>query len=460
MEDLLAYVLYGITSYYDIIYINFTLSSDSHTYIVDNNKFINAKTNILIVVRGLSGYQKKEYIKIDGGKVMFNFPLSVFLDTNIFKSAKYDFSDHGILALLKKHIESNETILFLSNIVIHEVEKHIRLDASALATLFRNAQKEAKNILSANVTCEVPFTTLFASATEEVIRGALLNEFHKFIAESKAICLDNTGINIQEILNNYFAGNPPFGTKEDKKHEFPDALIISKLKSQFHKENPLYIISKDKGFISAFDKADGFYVYSSIKELLNIINKQSELYNMITAYIQRDDVHLDLCQRLKDKIESEEISVDGMDCDRKGYCEGYEYDETHLKDVTDVDFQLSSVDDIDEQMVSVTINCKANISAICTYFDVDNSIWDPEEKEYWHSHYGTIEEQHRPEFDCTIVFSIARNEENVNFTVSDLSFELVLDKDTRISQKEVGPEDPRAIAEAEAMDALEEYYRH
>lgn len=249
--------------------------------------------------RGLSGYQKKEFIKIDGGKVMLNFPLSVFLDTNIFKSSKYDFSDHSILALLKKHIESNEAVLFLSNIVIHEVEKHIRLDASALATFFRSAQKEAKNILSSNVTSEVPFTTLFASATEEIIRGALLNEFHKFIAESKAICLDNTGINIEEILNNYFAGNPPFGTKEDKKHEFPDALIISKLKSQFHKENPLYIISKDKGFISAFDKADGFYVYSSIKELLNIINKQSELYNMITAYIQRDDVHLDLCQRLK-----------------------------------------------------------------------------------------------------------------------------------------------------------------
>jgi len=63
MEDLLAYVLYGITSYYDIIYMNLTLSSDSRTYIVDNNKFINAKTNILIVVRGLRGYQKKEYMK-------------------------------------------------------------------------------------------------------------------------------------------------------------------------------------------------------------------------------------------------------------------------------------------------------------------------------------------------------------------------------------------------------------
>ncbi|MGI5881263.1 MAG: PIN domain-containing protein [Syntrophomonadaceae bacterium] len=391
---------------------------------------------------------------------MLNYPLSVFLDTNIFINAKYDFSGEGILVVLKKHIEAKRVQLYVSNIVVREVQKHICLDVSKLINNFRITQKEAKKIISSNIAKEILLSNLFSSLSEEEIKEAALTKFQEFIIESKAICLDNIGVNIDEILDDYFKGNPPFETKEDKKHEFPDALIISKLKAQFSKDNPVYIISKDEGFKRTLYNTDGFYIYSSIKELLDMINRRSELHDKTTAYLLRKDVYLDICQKLKDKIEFDEVLVDGMDCDRKGYCEGYEYDESYITAVSEVDFQFSSVDDIDDKMVSVTITCDATITAICTYLDENNSIWDSEEKEYMYLQYGTIEEVHQPEFDCILALFIIHDEENIDFSIHNISFDLVLDQNTRISQRSIESEDPRIAAEAEAMDALEEYHRH
>jgi len=55
--------------------------------------------------------------------MMLNDPLSVFLDTNIFINTKYDFSEKGILSLLKKHSDANKIQIYLNNIVVQEVKK-------------------------------------------------------------------------------------------------------------------------------------------------------------------------------------------------------------------------------------------------------------------------------------------------------------------------------------------------
>lgn len=326
--------------------------------------------------------------------------------------------------------------------------------------LFRKAQKEACKIISLNIIKDMTFSPLFLPLSEEEMTDVVLKKFQEFIADSNVICLDNTGVDIDKILDDYFTGNPPFEIKEEKKHEFPDAFIISKLKAQFSKENPIHIISKDEGFKSAFDKIDGFYTYSSVKELLDTMNRQSELYGKIISYLQRNDVCFDIRQMLKERIESEDIFVNGMDCDRKGYCEGYEYDESYIAGVSEVNFHLSSVDDIADSIACVTITCDAKISAICTYLDTDNSIWDSEEKEYMYSAWETIEEEHRPKFDCTIEFSIIHINEEADFSLSHISFDLALDQNTRTNRIYIESEDPRVTAEAETNEALEDYYRH
>ena len=50
--------------------------------------------------------------------------------------------------------------------------------------------------------------------------------------------------------------------------------------------------------------------------------------------------------------------------------------------------------------------------------------------------------------------------DKTTFELSEVSYDLFLDQGTRLERIIVIPEDPRLSAEAEMMDALEEYHKH
>ncbi len=275
-----------------------------------------------------------------------------------------------------------------------------------------------------------------------------------------AITLDNNGVNLDDILNDYFSSNPPFEKKEKKKNEFPDAIIISKLKDEFSECRPVFIVTGDKGFQSAFVDLKGFSCLNSLRDLFNYINKQDEMYEEIIAYFSSSEVQEEISERIKFQLEDDYIEIFGMDCDRKGYCEGFEYTDTFVEEATDVSFKLSSINEISEEFILVSVICDANISALCTYEDYDNAIWDSEEKEYFFLEELQQNEIHKAEFECNLNLSVIREGDSVHFKLSSISYDLVLDQDTRLERNLVEPEDPRISAEAEMMDALEEYYKH
>ena len=102
---------------------------------------------------------------------------------------------------------------------------------------------------------------------------------------------------------------------------------------------------------------------------------------------------------------------------------------------------FSSVDDITADQVKVTLSTTASISATCSYFDESNSAWDSEEKEYVFSAWGNVEETHQPKFDCEVVFSIEREDEEVTFEIKTISFDILLNQWTRIERKFIASED-------------------
>jgi len=56
------------------------------------------------------------------------FPLAVFIDTQVFINESYDFSERGKLDLLKKQIDNGKVELLTTEIVIREVERHMKDD--------------------------------------------------------------------------------------------------------------------------------------------------------------------------------------------------------------------------------------------------------------------------------------------------------------------------------------------
>lgn len=391
---------------------------------------------------------------------MLKYPLSVFLDTNIFIGCRYDLDEKGLLLKLKNLVNHNKVRLYISNIVLRETERHIKLDISNAINELKKARKKVSKQISPTIVKDTSLSTIFELPCQNTIEETALTKFREFLEASKVICLDNKGIDIDGILEDYFNGNAPFENKEVKKYEFPDAFIISKLKKEFYESNPVWVISSDEGFRKALDNEEGLNCLSSINELLDMINKQDQMYDTIIQYIKDKDVYKEICNNIKERIEFDDIEVNGLDYDRKGYREGYEYSDTLTTDVSVENFYLSSVDEISENIIYLTILCKAKISVSCSYYDYDNSIWDSEEKEYMFLLEREIDEEHEPEFECSLSLKVNHEDDNVEFSLFDISYDLVLDQGSRTKRSFVEPKDPGLDAEAEMMDALEEYYNH
>ena len=387
-------------------------------------------------------------------------PISTFLDTNIFIGAKYDFSANGILALLKEQALLGKVKIYLSNIVVEEVNKHISEDMVCCVNRIRNAQKEVKKILSTEYENEQDFESLLLIPNKKEIKEKVLMNFLNFIEDSNAEVLDNKGVNVDEVISDYFNGSPPFGDTVNKKYEFPDALILSKLKHTFSVDNPACIISNDNRFREAAKAIDGLTPYGSINELLDILNRQSKLYNKSMDFINKKEVKSMMIRMIVDSIDNENIYVDGLDCDRKGYCGGYEYDETIIEDVKIADYELGSIDEISDETISLTISCQSSMSALCTFFDEEDSYWDSEEEEYLFESYGEILEKHEVIFNCSVKLSIIDLDDEPDFEVSDIKFDITLDEHTRKSRDFIPRQNERIEATAEMFDTLEEYHKH
>ncbi|HHT97821.1 MAG TPA: DUF4935 domain-containing protein, partial [Clostridiales bacterium] len=368
--------------------------------------------------------------------------------------------ESGILFKLKNLIKNNKVKLYTNNIVMREIERHIKYDVSDAV----NELKKARNIISKRISPTIVkdssiyqiFDVPCKSTTEKIA----ITNFRQFLEACNVTYLDNRGIDIDAILEDYFNGNAPFENKETKKYEFPDAFIISKLKAEFNKNKPVWIISLDKGFRSALDNQEGLTCLSSINELLDMINKQDQMYDKIIEYIENTDVQKEIYDFIKARIEYDDIEIDGFEWDRKGYHEGYEYHYINITDVSIENFNMTSVDEISEDMIYLTVLCKAKISASCSYNDYDNAIWDSEEKEYIFLSEGEVYEEHEPEFTCSLSLEVNHENDDVSFLVSNISYNLVLDQYSRTEQSLVEHQDPRLDADAEMMDTMEEYYKH
>lgn len=150
---------------------------------------------------------------------------------------------------------------------------------------------------------------------------------------------------MKEILSDYFNCNPPFQDKKRKKHEFPDAFIIQRLKQKFYDYEDLIVVSGDELFLIAITQklphALTFKTFSECVDHLNeLLNKKEydEVRNCINKEIKKIDEIIK--EELKDVfddfipdfyVEELGIDVDVTNYDRKGMSDFYELDELMIE---------------------------------------------------------------------------------------------------------------------------------
>ena len=73
---------------------------------------------------------------------MFNYPLIVTIDTNIFDAKKYDLSKGSTLQMLKKYVDDGIIKVVLSEIVVKESKKHIAKQVKKICSIARKLRTD------------------------------------------------------------------------------------------------------------------------------------------------------------------------------------------------------------------------------------------------------------------------------------------------------------------------------
>ena len=378
---------------------------------------------------------------------MIKYPLNVTIDTNIFIENKFDFSTNSTLNLLVKYVRNGKIKLVLSNIVISEVEKHICEYVDDICKNVRKLRKENLKFLSERYLVDIGMEYYIQIPNKKTIRESAKCIFAKFLEECNVERLDSRNINLEEILEDYFAVRPPFENSDEKRKEFPDAFIAGEIKKRFSDDQIVAIVSKDNGFKQACSSSENHLFFSSLADLYDRLNKNEEEYNAAIELIKRNNHSI--IHAIKEMIDDSCVEVCGLSHDRNGIPAGYDYDETLIEHCSLSAIQRHTIDNIDGDIVTASLWIYGNLDVNCYFEDYDNATWDSEEKEYVYVKTRHIFEKHTTRFACRVELN-SKTEEIIVFP-----FKIVLGGDSRKSREEIDDEEEKLYNKLEDADREE-----
>lgn len=395
-----------------------------------------------------------------------NYPIKVFLDTNVFDSHYHNFSA-GKLRRIHELVDEGKVSLFLSDIVVGETKRHITRNITDARNAIRkslskeldkqgyeswNTGEQALRVLLSLEKYDFLSRLKTNLPVDDMVLDAI-SQFDTFISNTSTTIVESSNVDVASIVADYFAERPPFEEKRDKKHEFPDAFMMAKIRLFAEEFGEIIVVSNDKAF-RALETNPSIKIFEELHALIVYINPFEDLIDPVKNYLNEHKQKL--VDLIRDEIETMNPFIDGQDYDRKGIVSGFDYDETYIEEISDIDFDFASIDSSENDGIAVSVICKAKISASCSFFDNSESVWDSESKAYLYSSYGQTEEVHVVEFEGNVVLDF--DGEQID-GYRKIKFDFSLDQNTRISQKVI-EEDLEQNARADMMDTLEDYYRH
>lgn len=350
---------------------------------------------------------------------MFNYPLYVTIDTNIFISCKFDFSKDSPLGLLLKYIQQGKIKLVLSDIVVRESENHIIKVGEKLYSLAKKIRKDALGISSTELINNIELNHILTKPDKIAIISKCKLQFEKFLNDSQAEIIKTQIMDLSEIIDDYFSFNPPFEDNNLKRKEFPDAIIASQIRTRFGEDDTVAIISNDNGFKMACKNTKNHLFYNSLGDLFNEMNKEEAEYQSIINTINHNFIYIN--NEVKNKyINEESVDVLGLSYDKDGFEYGYKYNEIEIDKISNISFRIRNIDEITDDKVIATLLFNVDINVIGYYNSYPN-IYNPK----------SIADKHNTNFNCRIEL------DRINGNIKIFPFKIILNSDSRIIRLEI-----------------------
>lgn len=362
-------------------------------------------------------------------------PIVTFIDTSILDPMYNTLSDEHY-KILKKYVDNNSILLITSSVVLKEIKVHFK-------EKIEEAYEKLNNILTSRsfslLKESKKYKNLFIQDSSSNMIRESYRLFNKKLLDLKFKILTDTRISVSKLLEMYFGNKPPF-CKKNKKSEFPDAIMYLMLKKEVNDNYKIHIIAQDDDWERLVATNHNFIIHKSIRDYLDFILQDEKLYNDTRVFLNSKNAKDKIISLFKDQLDKKEFRVCGTNIE-DGILYGYDYDYYEKISIYNYDFIIDSIEDIytknKEYYVQAVILCSAYIDMRCEYFDEEDSIWDPEDKEYIDKNYKEFIETHELTMPVRILIKCVNNDfiiESFNSIYTDDDFNK-LDNQTLISRK-------------------------
>jgi len=236
---------------------------------------------------------------------------TVSLDTQVFVDTGFCLNSKAFQAL-KDYCTSGRLKLVMSDITVREIRANIRKYVAAEVLLQRQFCNKADVLYNSAIPSVKASMVKF---DEKAIADDLCNQFDHFLTECNAEILDSTSLSAGDVLDKYFAEEPPFGKKEEKKHEFPDAFAIQALSEWAENHDiEMFAVSEDKLFFEACEKAQNLIPKKTLAEVLDhVASDDNALADFLRAQtMARID---EIAEQVTEEFEDQNFWVEDEDGD-------------------------------------------------------------------------------------------------------------------------------------------------
>lgn len=337
--------------------------------------------------------------------------MDIFLDTNVFESAKFNYTSNNMTSFLK-FCEENEIKLKITDVVEYEVKKRINTN---IADTFEKIDKNNLAVVAASLGID-PSTSKIQII--EHLSNNLKDKFQDLLADYSIEVIESN-YNINELTMVYFKKQDPFS--EQKKHEFPDALILLTIKKYIsdHPYRTIYIVSNDKGCIK-FCENHNIGHFNMISQALNFLiqNPNLPLQNAFNRQVDK----------IKERIINDIKNIDDFVL--------YSYDSIDYIDVDEISINNVNVNDINiihlnsfESSLSIEGSLSIEFSCKAYYSDPDTLTYDKEDSAYYSYSKCISDINFTENVKCNVAIYF---DENFDFDIYDIDlynkeFEFFLD---------------------------------
>lgn len=328
----------------------------------------------------------------------------IYIDTSIFYSNNFNFSNKKFLQL-EQYIQSNNLSFLINTITINETKNNITKNANEAQKSISSISKKIKIL---NNVDSINFHDIFKKDSFDIYRNELLSKFEIFLKKTNSVLIPTVNDSIEGILDDYFSRQPPFD-KDDKKSEFPDALMFYSLLDWCKKNNSkCYLITNDNDFTRIVEKKkiDDIIIFNSLEEFLDLVTnniKSEEIKNLVY-----------------DNIEIIKTAIEDLFYD-SGYYVDHHNAEIDGIVLSEIDINEVYILSIIDELISIQIDTSLSYDSVLSVENYDNAFYDEEDKKWYNV--AKYKSDYSSTIDSEFIFEIKidKNLSSINIISLNLS---------------------------------------